>query len=67
MLGQSPLNKQQLSDMMNISPMEQKYIASAKPGMGLIRIGDSIIPMDDTFPKNTQLYKIMTTKPDERL
>lgn len=67
MLGQSPLNKQQLSDMMNISPQEQKYIASAKPGMGLIRIGDSLIPMDDTFPKNTKLYKIMTTKPEERL
>lgn len=67
MLGQSPLNKQQLSEMMNISQAEQKYIASAKPGMGLIRIGDSIIPMDDTFPKNTQLYKIMTTKPDERM
>lgn len=67
MLGQSPLNKQQLSDMMNISPQEQKYISSAKPGMGLIRIGESMIPMDDTFPKNTKLYKIMTTKPDERL
>lgn len=67
MLGQSPLNKQQLSELMNISPQEQKYIASAKPGMGLIRIDESMIPMDDTFPKNTSLYKIMTTKPDERI
>lgn len=67
MLGQSPLNKQQLSEMMNISPLEQKYISSAKPGMGLLRINESMIPMDDTFPKNTKLYKIMTTKPDERM
>lgn len=67
MLGQSPLNKQQLSEIMNISPQEQKYISSAKPGMGLIRIGESLIPMDDSFPKNTKLYKIMTTKPEERL
>lgn len=67
LLGQSPLNKQQLSDMLNISPQEQKYIASAKPGMGLIRIDESNIPMDDAFPRNTNLYKIMTTKPDERM
>lgn len=67
LLGQSPLNKQQLSDMLNISPQEQKYIASAKPGMGLIHIDESHIPMDDAFPRNTKLYKIMTTKPDERI
>ena len=64
-LGQTAINKQQLSDMLNISKEEQKYISSAKPGMGLLRIGDDIIPMDDSFPKNTELYKIMTTKPNE--
>ena len=62
LLGQSPINKRQLSDLLDISPEEQKYISTAKPGMGLLRIKDSIIPMDDTFPKNS-LYKIMTTKP----
>lgn len=67
LLGQSPLNKQQLSDMLNISPQEQKFISSAKPGMGLIKIADDLIPMDDSFPTNTKLYKIMTTKPEERL
>lgn len=65
LLGQSPINKQQLSDLLNISPEEQKYISSAKPGMGLIRIGDNIVPMDDTFPSDTQLYKIMTTNPND--
>lgn len=66
MLGQSPINKQQLSNMMNISPVEQKYISTAKPGMGLIRIGDNLIPMDDSFPKGTKLYELMTTNPEER-
>lgn len=66
-LGQSPINKQQLSDMLNVSPLEQKYISSAKPGMGLIKVNESLIPMDDSFPRNTKLYKIMTTKPDERM
>ena len=64
-LGQTAINKQQLSDMLNISKEEQKYISTAKPGMGLLRIGDDIIPMDDSFPKDTQLYKIMSTRPNE--
>lgn len=67
MLGQSPLNRQQLSQMFGLSPTEQKYISAAKPGMGLISIANNIIPMNDDFPKNTELYKIMTTKPDERI
>ena len=67
LLGQSPLNRQQLSEMLNLSPTEQKYISAAKPGMGVISMMNNIIPMNDDFPKDTELYKIMTTKPDERI
>jgi len=67
LLGQSPLNRQQLSEMLNLSPTEQKYISAAKPGMGIISMMNNIIPMNDDFPKDTELYKIMTTKPDERI
>lgn len=66
LLGQSAINKQQLSQMFNISPAEQKYIASAKPGRGLIRIGEDLIPMDDSFPRDTKLYQIMTTDPNDK-
>ena len=65
LLGQSPMNQIEVSKMFNISKDEQKYISAAKPGMGLIRIKDDIIPMDDSFPQDTKLYKIMSTKPDE--
>ena len=65
LLGQSPINKEHLSNLLNISKEEQKFISSAKPGTGLLRIKDDIIPMTDSFPKNTELYKIMTTKPNE--
>ena len=34
-------------------------------GNGLLFYGDVIIPFVDRFPKDTQLYKIMTTKPNE--
>ena len=35
--------------------------------MGVISMMNNIIPMNDDFPKDTELYKIMTTKPDERI
>ena len=56
LLGQTPINKQQLSELLDISPEEQKYISTAKPGMGLIKIVNDNIPKDDNFPKNTKLY-----------
>ncbi|MBP3469779.1 MAG: DUF87 domain-containing protein, partial [Lachnospiraceae bacterium] len=67
LLGQSAMNKEQLSKLLNISSAEQKYIAANKPGMGLLRINEDIIPMDDTFPRDTKLYHVMTTKPDETI
>lgn len=67
LLGQAPLNRRQLSDMLGMSPEEEKYIAACKPGMGLLQIKNEILPFNDDYPKNTELYKIMTTKPDERI
>ena len=40
---------------------------NAKPGCGLIRCGPSLIPFENHFPKNTKLYKLMTTNPNEEL
>lgn len=65
LLGQTPINRQQLSEMLDISKEEQKYISTAKSGMGLLRILGDTIPMDDSFPKDTELYRLMTTKPTE--
>ena len=67
LLGQSDINRKELSKLLNISPMEQKYISRAKPGMGLLQIGEDFIPFDDNFPRNTKLYKIMSTNPNEDL
>ncbi len=67
LLGQAPVNRKQLTDLYDISPAEAKYISTAKPGMGLLKIQDYIIPMLDEFPKDTKLYKIMSTKPGENI
>ena len=72
LMGQSAMNRQELSRIYDISTEEQKYISTAKPGRGLICIGDkesaavNLIPLDDSFPTNTKLYKIMTTDPKDK-
>ena len=67
LLSQAPLNRRQLSDMFGLSPTEEKYISSGKSGMGILSINNNIIPFNDDYPKHTKLYKIMSTKPDERI
>lgn len=65
MLNQAPLDKIELSQMFNISPTQQQYITNSDSGTGLLYTGKTIVPFVDKFPKDTQLYKVMTTKPDE--
>ena len=44
---------------------EMSYITNADAGCGLIKYGSSLVPFINKFPKNTRLYKLMTTKPGE--
>ena len=34
-------------------------------GHGLLKVGSSLVPFENDFPKDTQLYKLMTSKPGE--
>ena len=38
----------------------------APPGHGLLIYGGKVIPFEDKFPENTQMYRIMDTKPKEK-
>ena len=67
MLNQSPLDRQELAAMLNISPAQVSYITNSDAGQGLIYTGKSIVPFIDKFPVDTKLYKVMTTKPDEMI
>ena len=42
-----------------------KYITHAEAGEGLLFYGNVILPFIDRFPTNTELYRVMTTKPEE--
>ena len=41
------------------------YVTHSGEGEGLLFYGSTILPFVDHFPKNTELYRIMTTKPQE--
>lgn len=42
------------------------YISNADAGCGLIRYGSTLIPFENRFPRDTDLYRLMTTRPNEK-
>lgn len=67
MLNQSSTDREKLAEILNISEMEMTYITNVSSGEGLIRVRNSLIPFRNKFPKDTQLYRLMTTKFNETL
>lgn len=65
MLRQATSDRTELAGLLNISSQQLKYVTNSGPGQGLLFAGKSIIPFIDHFPKDTQLYRMMTTKIDE--
>lgn len=66
MLNQSATDRIELSKLLNISEQELSFITNVGTGQGLIKIGSSLIPFVNKFPKNTKLYELMTTKPSDK-
>ncbi|NBK94304.1 hypothetical protein D5278_20550 [bacterium 1XD21-13] len=65
MLNQAASDQQKLAELLNISNEQMGYITNADAGCGLIKYGSSLVPFINKFPRNTRLYKLMTTKPGE--
>ena len=66
MLNQASGDRQILAKQLNISPHQLSYVTQSGEGEGLIFYGSTILPFTDRFPKDTELYSIMTTKPQEK-
>ena len=67
MLNQAATDRIELARLLNISDLQLSYITNVDAGHGLIKVGSSLVPFENKFPKNTKLYKLMTTKPGEGL
>ena len=65
MLNQASTDRIKLAELLNISDLQMSYITNVEAGHGLIKVGSSLVPFANKFPKNTKLYKLMTTKPGE--
>ena len=65
MLNQAANDREKLAKLLNISNEQMSYVTNADAGCGLIRYGRALVPFINRIPKDTELYKLMTTKPGE--
>ena len=65
MLNQAAGDRAILAKQLNISPQQMKYVTHTDAGEGLIFYGNVVLPFVDRFPADTELYRVMTTKPEE--
>ena len=65
MLNQAATDRTELSNLLNISDLQMGYITNTSAGHGLIKIGSILVPFENEFPKDTKLYRLMSTKPSE--
>ena len=65
MLNQAAGDRKILAERLNISPEQLKFVTNSPPGEGLLFFENVILPFADKFPRDTELYRIMSTKPSE--
>ena len=65
LLNQSASDRVELARLLNISDAQLGYITNAGVGKGLIRCAGNIVPFESSFPKDSKLYQLMTTKLSE--
>ena len=66
MLNQAAGDRDILSEKLHISAQQMECVTNSGQGEGLIKYGGIVLPFTDTFPTNTTMYRLMTTKPEEQ-
>ena len=65
MLNQAQGDRQILAKQLGISPHQLSYVTHSNAGEGLLFYGNVIIPFVDRYPKDTEIYQLLTTRPQE--
>ncbi len=65
MLNQAAGDREILADKLHISDQQLQFVTNAGQGQGLIFFGNVILPFKDQFPKDTVMYQLMTTNPED--
>ena len=66
MLNQASTDREELCGLMGISENQIEHIRNVEAGHGLAKIGGALVPFVNNLPSDTQLYRLMTTKPGEQ-
>ena len=56
----------ELAKLLHISETQMSHVTNVEAGHGLMRIGSSIIPFVNEFPRDGALYRLMTTTPGDK-
>ena len=54
-----------MAELLHISDTQLSYVTDSEAGRGLLKMGGSLVPFINDIPKDTQLYKLMSTRPGE--
>ena len=65
LLAQAQADRVILARQLGISEHQLSYIAHSNSGEGLLFFGSTTIPFIDRFPKNTEIYRLLTTRPED--
>ena len=65
LLNQAATDREELARLLHISDTQMSFITDVEAGHGLIRMGGAIVPFSNSIPKDTELYRLMTTTPGE--
>ena len=65
LLRQAPTDLDKLSEVINISPEQLKFVRGAQSGTGILKHGNMVVPMDITVEKDSPIYRLFSTNPFE--
>jgi len=65
LLSQAHGDREILAKQLNISTHQLSFITHSGSGEGLLFYGGTTIPFVDRFPKATEMYRLLTTRPED--
>jgi hypothetical protein len=65
LLSQAQGDRQILAKQLGISEHQLSYVTHSNSGEGLLFYGNTTIPFVDRFPANTEIYRLLTTRPED--
>ena len=66
LLNQAATDRAELAKLLHISETQMSHVTNVEAGHGLMRIGSSIIPFINEFPRDSELYRLMSTTPGDK-